>query len=69
MKCPVYAAPCPDHGFIHGAEAEELRSGIERLCAKYDKKVPIFELEELIQSVDARDSLAYLEANRKESTK
>ena len=31
MKCPVYKAFCSEHGFAHGAEAEDLRKGIEGL--------------------------------------
>jgi len=58
MKC---TANCEKHGFIHGAEAEELREGIEKLCNKYDKKVPIQDLEDLLRRVDARDSLAFIE--------
>lgn len=30
-KCQVYKAICADHGFTHGAEAEELRKGIEKV--------------------------------------
>ena len=28
VEC-VMGRPCPEHGFVHGAEAEELRKGIE----------------------------------------
>ena len=61
-RCPVFATPCPEHGFVHGAEAEELRAGLESLIAHSDKKVRAAELQALLDRVDARDSLARLEA-------
>jgi len=56
-KC-VIGEYCSKHDFIHGAEAEELRSGIERLI---DEGVTERGLRRLLDEVDARDSLAYLE--------
>ena len=53
--CTAY---CDKHGFAHGAEAEELRDGIEKLCRKYDKKVPIWELEELLAKWELEELLA-----------
>jgi hypothetical protein len=44
---------CREHGFIHGAEAEELR---ERLSKLNNAKV-----NAVLDDVDARDSCAYLE--------
>lgn len=44
-----------------GKEAEELRRGIENLCEEYGVEVPIEELTDLLERIDARDSLAYLE--------
>ena len=29
--CTVYRGKCAEHGFVHGAEAEELRTGIEKI--------------------------------------
>lgn len=52
---------CSDHGFIHGAEAEELRQAIEKLRDARGR--PTCEaLTRLLDDIDARDSLAYLEA-------
>lgn len=69
--CPIYSAVCPEHGFVHGAEAEELRAGIERLIKEADmdpddgvRRTVASELQSLLDSVDARDSLAFLEADR-----
>lgn len=65
-SCPVRNRPCPEHGFIHGGEAEELRSGIEKLLAG----VAIVyswrdRLQKLLDTVDARDSLAFCERRPK----
>lgn len=57
-------------------EAEELRRGIENLCENADRSadidrdelcIPVTDLERLLQMVDARDSLAYLEAKDRKS--
>lgn len=63
-RCRVYKVPCPTHGFIHGAEAEELREGIEELLAD-GEGATAEELQRLLERVDARDSLSYLEATRR----
>lgn len=57
------AGGCSVHGgAIHGGEAEELRDGIEKLLAEYDgHPVPDYELNNLLDSVDARDSLAVVD--------
>lgn len=63
--CAIDGKPCKDHaGVVHGAEAEELRSGIERIRARnYDDVGELSDaLLRLLDSVDARDSLALLEA-------
>lgn len=59
---------CPVHGYQrHGREAEELRAGIEAVLAEFDgvsyAKVDTVcgVLRALLDRVDARDSLAYLE--------
>ena len=61
-RCTVYATPCSVHDFIHGAEAEELREGIEKLMENEDA-VKVRQLRSLLDRVDARDSLAYLESH------
>jgi len=66
----VVGVPCDRHGrAIHGREAEELRSGIEQILRQYEQHADSdFEynslrrsLRALLDEVDARDSLAYLE--------
>ena len=66
-KCTVYSKYCPEHGFFHGAEAEELREGIEKII-DHEGDVRGFKraLQALLDRVDARDSLAYLEAKKAE---
>jgi len=52
---------CPVHAYQqHGKEAQELRAGIEKLLGE---RVPARgpALRKLLDDVDARDSLAYLE--------
>jgi hypothetical protein len=65
-RCTLYREVCPDHGFQHGAEAEELRAGLERILegARFagHKNIPIDRLQRLLDRVDARDSLAFLES-------
>jgi len=65
MSCAVYNGWCPVHGFQHGAEAEELREGIESLMERFAGSVPNIELQALLDRVDARDSVARLDAMRK----
>lgn len=64
MTCPVFKRYCSEHGFVHGAEAEELRHGIEKIlsdaCDEDDFRR---ELRRLLEQVDARDSVAFLEAS------
>ena len=55
-------AACPTHKYIHGAEAEELRSEIEKLIAGVPRDVCAEALQELLDRVDARDSCAFAEA-------
>lgn len=53
---------CLVHNFTHGKEAEELRVGIQEIvdtCEYYDNILD--RLQDLLDSVDARDSLGYLE--------
>lgn len=62
-SCLVYRSPCAEHGFIHGAEAEELRAGIEALLDEENSGGQMRRgLRHLLDKVDARDSLAYREA-------
>jgi hypothetical protein len=69
----VIGLPCKKHGgAVHGREAEELRAGIERLLAEGsdDFRSEAFselreirqELLRLLDAVDARDSLGFLES-------
>jgi len=67
-RCPADRY-CSKHRFVHGGEAEELRKGIERLIVDADDTkhrlgavVRTSRLMLLLDEVDARDSLAYLEA-------
>ncbi|MBI4020713.1 MAG: hypothetical protein HY369_00555 [Candidatus Aenigmarchaeota archaeon] len=61
-KCLVYQRFCHEHNFTHGAEAEELRQGIERLISNAGIRVTTSALQRLLDRVDARDSLAFREA-------
>lgn len=59
---------CRRHGFIHGAEAEELRSRVEQILNAVDHEGDdaASELDRalrmMLDEVDSRDSLAYVEA-------
>lgn len=67
-KCTVYRQYCSTHNFVHGAEAEELRSGIEKLIEQEVLRTDEGwrdALQRLLDRVDARDSLAWLEAGDK----
>lgn len=70
--CPI-GVPCPKHGAaVHGQEAEELRAGVEQIVAniadvRAEEALEVLAnvrktLSRLLDHVDARDSLAYLEA-------
>jgi hypothetical protein len=63
--CRVYDLRCEEHGTVHGFEAEALRAGIEALIEAREgmgkKKVPIADLRELLNKIDAADSLAWSE--------
>lgn len=71
MTCPITSDVCANHGFVHGKEAEDLRRGLEGIIAYYSENYtpeadPIAEIVEslrnLLDRVDARDSVAFLEA-------
>ncbi len=72
--CTVYKDFCMEHNFVHGAEAEELREGIEKIrgsiARNYDDDFILMtvlrQLDDLVERVDARDSLAFLEAKDEE---
>jgi hypothetical protein len=77
-NCTVYESFCEKHDFCHGAEAEELRHGIEKMMLDLDEYAD-FEgrvyaadvyrlLASLLDRIDARDSVAYLEAKKKEDS-
>ena len=73
--CPVYHLPCKTHGYIHGQEAEELRSGLDNILENLsvegdeidinDYYIRVQHLRDLLEETDARDSCGYLEAKRK----
>jgi hypothetical protein len=72
---------CHDHGFWHGGEASELRCGIERALAQHGNAIDsrdetedaypalVRELEQLLDRIDARDSLAYEEMTQESGLK
>jgi hypothetical protein len=63
-ECRV-GVPCQEHsGVVHGQEAEELRKGIERILEEETTDDMASALRELLDSVDARDSLSFLEARK-----
>jgi hypothetical protein len=58
---------CSEHNFVHGAEAEDLRDRLEKLIATADRSrrdVATWELQNLIDECDARDSLAFCEIQK-----
>lgn len=63
--CLIDGEPCEKHaGMVHGREAEELRQGVEKALEAYyaDDEMDIDAvLRRLLDNVDARDSLAYIE--------
>lgn len=64
--CLVGVACAKHSGVIHGQEAEELRRGIEMLCADNDiKNTTRAQLLSLLDAVDARDSLSFRETQVK----
>ena len=73
----VVGRACVKHGgAVHGREAEELRAGVERLLGNSadgddEAHIALEELHKalffLLDHVDARDSLAFLEATDKSS--
>jgi hypothetical protein len=67
----IVGVSCDRHGgAVHGHEAEELRKGIERIFLEYDDVMHQPDevndmraaLRRLLDEIDARDSLAFLEA-------
>lgn len=66
--CCLFDEYCIDHGFHHGAEASELREGIEKLIKHPDPcgHSCVESLQSLLEAVDARDSLAYEEHAKQE---
>lgn len=58
----VIGRPCARHyGEVHGKEAEELRDGVQRIIDADPDEARV-RLIQLLDHVDARDSLAFLEA-------
>ncbi len=64
-QCKCYSSHCAEHGFFHGAEAEELREKFENLI-KNKNKISANQIQKILDSVDARDSLAYLEFKKEQ---
>lgn len=72
-RCPIRGEYCGEHGFVHGYEAEQLRKGVEILVGEYfNPNAPVDdcealrrELKALLDRVDARDSLAFVEAPKR----
>ena len=77
----VIGRECPTHAWVvHGGEAEELRKGLEKLRDKletanerdFDRDDVVNDIYRLLDSVDARDSAAWVEhrqrTKRKEDT-
>jgi hypothetical protein len=67
--CPLRDEFCPEHDFVHGREAEELREGIKDLLedGDDDDEAGVLRrgLSKLLDKVDARDSVAWLDANKR----
>lgn len=67
-ECPMHVS-CVAHDFFHGAEATELREGIEKILesrrCRPGSSIYVL-LQGLLEKVDARDSLAYAEMVEKE---
>lgn len=67
QKC-VIGKYCSNHGLIHGGEAEELRQRIEAILHQVEideddaAEAMVRALRLALDEVDARDSLAFLEA-------
>jgi hypothetical protein len=77
LSCRINGKTCDECGIVHGKEAEELRCAVEELIASYSRrstychddelKAPEVaeRLQELLDNVDARDALAYVNATVK----
>jgi hypothetical protein len=58
---------CPVHeGSVHGQEAEELRVGVATIVGEQSENAAeiLDDLQRLLDNVDARDSLAFLERKK-----
>jgi len=60
----VVGIACERHGgAVHGREAEELRAGVERIIGQdFDVESLRDDLRQMLDDVDARDSLVFREA-------
>jgi hypothetical protein len=56
---------CVQHGFVHGAEAEELREELEKF-AETDEIGDGNWARIILDKVDARDSLAFVEVRNRD---
>lgn len=59
MDC-VFGVYCNRHGFIHGAEAEELRGRLQDALPALSGRAERI-VQRVLDDTDARDSLAWLE--------
>jgi hypothetical protein len=62
----VIGRHCVRHGFIHGAEAEELRDRLEKASEATGHTDTRRTIRRILDKVDARDSLAWLEFKGRE---
>lgn len=74
QDCRINGQRCPECEYVHGREAEELRRAIEKLIAEYqdenellNPRIVADRLQNRLDSIDARDALAYLNASGKRS--
>jgi hypothetical protein len=62
----VFGEFCSYHGFVHGAEAEELREKLEKFVGA-STNGGRRQVQRILDEVDARDSLAYVEARNRDT--
>lgn len=71
--CIIDGERCPYCFVIHGKEAEELRRAVEKLIeeapnlAGFGPYVPVQALQQMLDDVDARDALIYVDTLSRKS--
>lgn len=71
--CRINGKRCPECEYVHGREAEELRRAVEKYIAdlaadtEYEGGIIQWDLRRILDKVDARDALAYVNASGKRS--